>query len=340
MSLSDPDSPSQFLGLSLRGVSGALHRLDGLLGQGSQALVFAATRLGPTPGRAAPAAIKLFRPSFLRSHGREAELITQKELYALSHLPPSPHLVQLLDRGAWNHGGQTLPWLALERVDGASLKVRVAETRQATGAGLEPRRALRVLGHTVAGLHALHTAGIVHRDIKPSNVLLAGSGADERTLVADLGVCRPRGFGATFGVGGLLGEPGFAAPELTDPARVGPRADVFSLGALAYWALSGEPMYQGNPFVIAALIAKEAHAPLTRRSSVHPAFAQSGCLPLVSDALAWATRHDPTARPESVEVLWRALGGAIARVITSLETRPAAPARRTVTFRAEDEDDE
>jgi serine/threonine protein kinase len=89
----------------------------------------------------------------------------------------------------------------------------------------------------VEALQAVHAAGVVHRDLKPSNVLLASDGP----RVIDFGISRVDGAPGLTAVGLIVGTPPFMSPEQMKGARVGPESDVFSLGGVLVYALSGRP---------------------------------------------------------------------------------------------------
>lgn len=111
-------------------------------------------------------------------------------------------------------------------VDGASLRATV----HARG-HLRPGETVTVLTPVCEAVAALHRAGVTHGDISPGNVLVT---ADGRPLLADLGAARVAGTG-----GAVLGTPGFIAPEVLSGAAPTPRSDVYSLGALAWFCLTG-----------------------------------------------------------------------------------------------------
>ncbi|MFO0954354.1 MAG: serine/threonine-protein kinase [Isosphaeraceae bacterium] len=115
---------------------------------------------------------------------------------------------------------------------------------------LPPRTAARLLAGVSRGVAALHGVGQIHRDIKPRNILLFGAPEDPpealRAKVSDFGLARPVGEtagGATVGAG----TPGYMAPEQAyKPShRLGPPADVYSLGAVLYTLLTGRAPSSG-----------------------------------------------------------------------------------------------
>jgi tRNA A-37 threonylcarbamoyl transferase component Bud32 len=146
---------------------------------------------------------------------------------ALQH----PHIVQLHDFG--EHEG--LPFFTLEFVPGGSLADKLSVTP------LPPQEAARVVEQLARGLHYAHGKGIVHRDLKPANVLLAEDGTPK---VTDFGLAKrvEVGTGLTA-TGAILGTPSYMAPEQAGGhgKRVGPRTDVYALGAILYECLTGRP---------------------------------------------------------------------------------------------------
>ena len=99
-------------------------------------------------------------------------------------------------------------------------------------------------------LAAAHTLGIVHRDIKPSNILLVDSDRELWAKVIDFGIAKHTGLTHGDGItetGQFLGSPRFMSPEhIEDAKSVGAGADLWSLGAVAYQALLGQPAFVGD----------------------------------------------------------------------------------------------
>jgi len=147
-----------------------------------------------------------------------------------------PHVVRYLGHGRAPEG----PWLAMEWIEGEDLEVRLGRGTLSAAEAMEVARGIG------AALAALHARGIVHRDLKPANVLLAG-GDTKRCKLVDLGLARSQGDVALTLAGAVLGTPRYMAPEQARGEQsVGPRADVFALGAVLYECLAGRHAFAGT----------------------------------------------------------------------------------------------
>ncbi|KUM76745.1 serine/threonine-protein kinase [Streptomyces griseorubiginosus] len=137
------------------------------------------------------------------------------------------------------------PWMATQYVPGLSLADRIRER----GALKDTELRQLALG-LVEALRDIHRAGVVHRDLKPANVLLAGDGP----RVIDFGISRAaENHNTLTETGQMIGTPPFMSPEqFTDARTVGPASDVFSLGALLVYTLTGRgPFDADSPYLTA-----------------------------------------------------------------------------------------
>ncbi|MER5964465.1 bifunctional serine/threonine-protein kinase/ABC transporter substrate-binding protein [Streptomyces sp. NPDC002057] len=255
------------------------YRLLGRLGAGGMGVVFLARS-----GRGTLAAVKLIRaehaadPGFrerFRREARAAERITGR--WVVRVLGSDPEARE--------------PWLATEYVPGPSLAEAIALH------GALPEPTVRALGARLASaLDDMHRAGLVHRDVKPGNVLLALDGP----RLIDFGIARSAGATALTATDAMIGTPGFLAPEQARAAgagEVGPASDVFSLGCVLAYALTGErPFGTGG---VAAVVYRTVHEEPDLTD------VPDTLLPLVTACLA----KDPADRPPAAEV-GAALGGA------------------------------
>lgn len=152
-------------------------------------------------------------------------------------------LVAFVDAG--EHEGTA--FLVMQWIEGEDLAARLQR------GPLTVAETIALLERVAAGLSALHRAGVVHRDLKPQNVLLR-SGEPGRAVLADLGIARPlEASVALTGTHAAVGTVGYMAPEQARGERdVDTRADVFSLGCLAFECLTGRPAFVG-PHAVAVL---------------------------------------------------------------------------------------
>ncbi|MEV6062547.1 protein kinase [Nocardia asteroides] len=211
-----------------------------------------------------------FRARFLR----EAELAA-----ALAH----PNLVAVRDRGETD--GKL--WIATQYVAGSD----AAELVRNAPSGLDPARAVHIVGEAARGLDAVHRAGLLHRDVKPANILVAEeAGHPDRVLITDFGIARRAEDTATLSAGGgLTATLSYVAPEQLGGHRVDLRADVYALGCSLFQLLVGTvPFVRQTP---AALMYAHLHEPPPRPSAIRPE------LPAAFDAvIAKAMAKDPAQR--------------------------------------------
>jgi tRNA A-37 threonylcarbamoyl transferase component Bud32 len=219
------------------------YRLGELLGRGGMGEVYLATHRM----LARPAAIKLIRPEALAGEdGTKAQLATarfRREAEAAARLK-SPHTVQLYDFGVTDEGRL---YLVMELLEGLDLDSLVRRDGPLTAA-----RVVHILRQVCESLEEAHDAGLVHRDIKPANIHLGRVGREpDFVKVLDFGLVKSvEGTGgddplATI-AGMTLGTPAYMAPEMVQSEAIDGRADLYSLGCVAYFLLTGELVFQGD----------------------------------------------------------------------------------------------
>jgi len=183
-----------------------------------------------------------------------------------------PHIVPVLAAGVIEYaGGSRGPYYTMPLIRGDTLRARLVKDGP-----LPHEEVRRILCDVVDALAHAHDHGIVHRDIKPDNIVLVGKSA----LVTDFGVSKAltpsRPEGLVTGVGVTLGTPGYMAPE--QPAaeqNLDHRADIYSVGVLAYELLTGHRPFSG-PTIQRLLVAQAVETPVPireRQPSVPPALA-------------------------------------------------------------------
>jgi tetratricopeptide (TPR) repeat protein len=191
-----------------------------------------------------------------------------------------------------------LPYYTMPFVDGESLRARLARGPLAIA------EVVSVLKDVSKALGYAHGRGVVHRDIKPDNVLISGGTA----VVTDFGIAkaisasRTGGAGATLTqVGTSIGTPAYMAPEqAAGDADIDHRADVYSLGAMAYELLSGQVVFANRTpqRMLAAHMSEQPKAISELRPDTPQALAD-----LVMQCLA----KEPSQRPQDAGALLRSL---------------------------------
>ena len=191
--------------------------------------------------------------------------------------------------GVERHGEEVL--LVVEHVAGRDLGQ--AHRQRA----LRPAEAAQLIEQAAEGLAAVHACGLLHRDLKPANILL---GDDGLARLVDFGLAA--GVGSAI-LGELSGTPAYMAPEQArgEPERIGPRTDVFGLGAVLYFLLTGSAPFHGRDLPEALELARQGRvtAPRTLNPRVPRALEQICLRALAADPGGRpATAADLAARLE------------------------------------------
>jgi serine/threonine-protein kinase len=206
------------------------HQLGRLIGRGAMGDVYHATREGS--GEAV--AVKVLRSHLVESEGQVRRFLREAEIVGGLR---SPHLPRLFASGTDLDGS---PYLVMELLEGMDL---AAALRQR--ASLPLTELDELVEQVCSALEAAHGAGVVHRDIKPQNLFLTVR-PDVSWKVLDFGVSTMASNAGTLTQGAAIGTPAYMAPEQALGSSVDGRADVFSMGAVVYRALTGRPSFQGT----------------------------------------------------------------------------------------------
>jgi len=224
------------------------YEIERELGRGGMATVFLARDLRHDR----PVALKVLHPELAATLGSERFLREIKLAARLQH----PHILTVHDSGEIPFSsGPPLLWFTMPFVEGETLRSRLSREKQ-----LPLDDALRIAREAADALDYAHRHGVVHRDIKPENILLSGSHA----LVADFGIGKALGNAGNDRLtetGLTLGTPAYMSPEQASGERdLDGRTDVYSLGAVLYEMLAGQPPFSG-PTAQAVLIQRFTQDP-------------------------------------------------------------------------------
>ena len=223
------------------GLVSGRYRLGELLGTGGSASVFAAVDVRDDSALA----LKILHPHLSNDPAARGALLREARAAAgLRH----PNIVAVLDAGE-DPGGTA--WIALELAPGVSL----AEHVELHGV-LGSLQTVALAAGVLRGLEAAHAAGLMHRDVSPANIMLS-PGADalltaDDVRLLDFGLADAAGRAAlaprapdsaASAPGGALGSVNYVSPEQASGASVDERGDIYQLGAVLYFALTGRPPF-------------------------------------------------------------------------------------------------
>ncbi len=291
------------------------YTLERELGHGGMATVYLAHDLKHDR----EVAVKVLRAELTAVLGRERFLAEVALTAKLDH----PHILTLIDSG---EAVGTL-YYVLPYVRGRSLRERLATEQQ-----LPLDDAVRIACQAASALDYAHRQGVIHRDIKPENIMLH----EGEAMVTDFGIAlavREAGGERLTESGLSLGTPQYMSPEqATGGHDLTARSDIFSLGAVVYEMLTGEPPFHGRTpqSVVARLVTEKPASIRTVRDSVPPQ---------VESAVLRALAKVPADRFPSAEAFAVALrdgmtaaGSRLATVEVDLPTRRAPAGRWLLAF--------
>src|SRR5256886_2782430 len=237
-----------------------------------------------------PVAIRLLPPHHAGDERLRDRFLREARTAAkLSH----PHIIPIF---AVDEIGEFV-FFAMAYVAGETLTERVRQRGP-----LAPSEAGRVLREVAWALAYAHSQGLVHRDVKPDNIMLEE--ASGRALVADFGIAGLVRGAAGLDGGEVIGTPEFMSPEQALGEHVDARSDLYALGVVGYFALSGKLPFEAEK--AAEVLAKQVTEPAPPLASVAP-----GAPRRIAQAIDRCLAKDPADRPQSGEKVAEQLGLAL-----------------------------
>lgn len=201
------------------------YRIDEEVGRGGMGVVYRGTDL--TLSR--PVAIKTILHNQSDEEGLNRFIREAKTLAQIEHTKLVPVYAVGQDEG--------YHYLVMKFLEGETLSARLKREGQQSA---EFTR--NVVQQVCEALHALHSQNLIHRDIKPANLMISPTGS---LTVMDLGIVKQIGEENNTTSSVAIGTPRYMPPEAVDSRPLDPRADLYSLGVIAYQMLVGEPPFNG-----------------------------------------------------------------------------------------------
>jgi len=219
------------------------YRLVELIGRGGMGEVWRATHRM----LARPAAIKLIKPEILGTPGGSAARVIverfRREAEAASFLQ-SPHTIRLYDLGETRAGTF---YFVMELLDGLDLETLIHRF-----GAIPPERVAHIIRQACHSLGEAHERGLIHRDVKPANIYLCRLGREyDFVKVLDFGLVKFDGSQSMMDTVKATshlttGTPAYMAPEMANGDPVDRRADLYALGCVAYWLLTGHMVFEAD----------------------------------------------------------------------------------------------
>ena len=236
-----------------------------------------------------PVAIKLLPPALAESPAHRARFVREaRTAAALSH----PHIVPI--HAVEEHAN--VVFFVMTFVDGETLAERVRRAGPLSSA-----ECVRVVQEIAWALAHAHANGVIHRDVKPDNVLIER--ASGRVVVTDFGIARTSGPSNASGDADIAGTPRYMSPEQASGDALDGRSDLYSLGAVAFFAATGRPPFDAPS--AAGVLVKHAVEPAPALAS-----ARAALPPRFTEAIDRCLAKNPADRWTSAEALATAIGSA------------------------------
>lgn len=205
------------------------YRVDGRLGKGGMAVVYRAEDF--MLGRSV--ALKVLHRYYAEASYFQRRF--KQEARAMASMDHA-NIVKIYDICQ----DDEIPFIVAEHVDGEDLGVLVSKQRDGR---LEERRTRKIAAQLLEALSYAHRRGIIHRDIKPSNILMTSEGL---VKVADFGIARIVEEEVAEEPGEIVGSARYMSPEQLQGGESTPQSDIYSVGVLLYYCLTGSPPFSGD----------------------------------------------------------------------------------------------
>jgi serine/threonine-protein kinase len=273
------------------------YRLIKPLGQGGMGEVW----IGEHALLSRPAAIKLIKPDVLAEAelGAHETALSRFEREAkITAALRSPHTIELYDFGTTADGSC---FYVMELMEGVDMEALVQKTGP-----VPPARAIHLLRQACESLEEAHGAGLVHRDIKPANLFVCKLGVRQDVVkVLDFGLVTRaeeidrEAVAAELKLtqeGMIVGTPACMPPEQAQGEAVTDKTDVYALGCVAYWLLTGRLVFRGNSVmqILIDHVKTEPTAPSEHTAQPLP--------PELDEAILTCLAKDPADRPSAREL--------------------------------------
>ncbi|WP_176392028.1 protein kinase domain-containing protein [Marininema halotolerans] len=247
---------------------------------------------------------------FIRRFAREA-----KAAAIMSH----PHVINVYDVGREDH----IHYMVMEYMNGASL-MDVIEQR----GSLPPEEAISIISQVCSGLSHAHEQGIIHRDIKPHNIMQRNG----QYKLGDFGISRLNGATSITQTGFVMGSVHYFSPEQARGRDIGYQSDIYSLGVVLFYLVTGELPFQGEEAVAIALKHLQEPVPDPRMWNPH--------IPIgVCEVISRAMEKEPQHRYVSADEMKNDLDRVLENPLSStrlMENDPAPVARQVIEDNHED----
>jgi serine/threonine protein kinase len=236
-------------------------------------------------------AIKVLLPDMARDPDQIHRLLEEaRSVNAIRH----PNIIDIFGFGELPDGRH---YFIMELLDGEELHSVIVKKQK-----LSVPEVLTVLDQTLSALGAAHAAGVIHRDLKPANIFVTTLPDKTWHLkVLDFGLAKQIGKTSVTSANIVMGTPGFMAPEQIRGRPVSAQTDLYSMGVIAWFMLTGQEPFTSENYVDLMLL--HADAPLPSLKALAPS-APTALLQLVEQMLA----KNPADRPASAQDIRTALG--------------------------------